>query len=69
MTSIAAELRVAATLHARLLDSFIEQVRAEMNRCPDGYTRDSLTEMLENLRKDRQTYDFVGGLHVVENVA
>src|SRR3712207_4834017 len=45
-----------------LLNSFIQIVDAEMDRHDCSFVRESLTEMLENLRIERQNYALVSGI-------
>ena len=51
---IAPELRSACRVHARLLDSFIELTRAELDRQTCAFAQESLRETLELMRADRK---------------
>ena len=66
---IAPELRSASRVHARLLDSFIELTRAELERQTCAFAQESLRETLELMRADRKTYGALGGLIAVSDAA
>ena len=66
---ITPELRSACRVHARLLDSFIELTRAELDRHTCAFTQESLRETLELLRADRKAYGALGGLIAVSDAA
>jgi hypothetical protein len=66
---IASELRSACRVHARLLDSFIELTRAELDRQTCGFAQESLRETLELMRADRKAYGALGGLIAVSDAA
>jgi hypothetical protein len=66
---IAPELRAACRIHARLLDSFIELVRMELDKQTCSFAQESLRETLESLRNDRKSYGALAGLVAVENAA
>jgi hypothetical protein len=67
---IAAELRNASRVHARLLDGFIEMTRTELDKQSCSFAQESLREMLESLRADRKHYGTLAGLvAVVDNRA
>lgn len=58
-TPVNAQLREAAFVQARLLDRFIALACDEQERC-DGFTRDSLDDLIETLRDERRALgDFV----------
>jgi hypothetical protein len=62
-------LRHASLTHVRLINSFIQIVHTEMDRQDCSFVRESLTEMLENLRSERQNYSLLSGIRVVEPAA
>jgi len=66
---IAPELRSACRVHARLLDSFIELTRAELDRQTCVFAQESLRETLELMRADRKHYGALGGLIAVSDAA
>lgn len=70
MPQLSASLRNASRVHARLLDSFIELTRAELDKQSCAFAQESLRELLEALRLDRKTYGSIAGLvAVVDNRA
>lgn len=66
---IAAEVRDACRIHARLLDAFIELTQHELNQLPPGFAEESLRESLETLRAARKIYGAFGGVMAVSNAA
>jgi hypothetical protein len=66
---IASELRSACRVHARLLDTFIELTRVELERQTCAFAQESLRESLELLRADRKAYGALGGLIAVSDAA
>ena len=66
---IASELRSACRVHARLLDTFIELTRAELDRQTCTFAQESLRETLETMRADRKAYGALGGLIAVSDAA
>ncbi len=67
---VPAEVRAACRVHARLLDSFIDITRAEIDRQTCQFTQESLRETLETLRSDRKAYGTLAGvMAVVGNAA
>jgi hypothetical protein len=56
------EVRLAATVHARLLDQFIELTEKEMQNQTDGFIAESLQELLCVLRTERRTYGAISGV-------
>jgi hypothetical protein len=56
------EVRLAATVHARLLDQFIQLTEKEMQGHPDGFIAESLQELLGVLRTERRTYGAISGV-------
>ena len=66
---IAPEIRSACRVHARLLDTFIELTRAELDKQTCTFAQESLRETLEMMRADRNAYGALGGLIAVSNAA
>ena len=66
---IAPEIRSACRVHARLLDTFIELTRAELDNQTCTFAQESLRETLEMMRADRKAYGALGGLIAVSNAA
>ncbi|MDR3515646.1 MAG: hypothetical protein P4M00_07515 [Azospirillaceae bacterium] len=64
-----AELRESCRSHARLLDSFIEMTRAELERQSSAFARESLSDMLDALHEDRRCYGALLDLVTVEHAA
>ncbi len=56
------EVRLAATTHARLLDRFIQLTEDEAQKHTEGFTAESLRELLLVLRDERRTYGAVSGV-------
>ncbi|SNS76969.1 MULTISPECIES: hypothetical protein [unclassified Azospirillum] len=56
------EVRLAATTHARLLDHFIQLTEEEAQKHSDGFTAESLQELLLVLRAERRTYGVASGV-------
>ena len=68
-TAINDHLREACRIHARLLDSFIELTRAELEKLQPGFAEECLRDFLATMRADRKTYGTIAGLVPVENAA
>jgi hypothetical protein len=66
---IASELRSACRVHARLLDTFIELTRVELERQTCAFAQESLRESLELMRADRKAYGAMAGLIAVSDAA
>lgn len=67
--TIAAELRKACRIHARLLDAFIDMTEKELHQVPPGFAEESLREALEEMRSARKQYGSMAGVVVVSNAA
>ena len=67
--AISPELRSACRVHARLLDSFIELTRVELEHQTCAFAQESLRESLELMRADRKAYGAMAGLIAVSDAA
>lgn len=56
------EVRRAALVHARLLDSFIQLTEKELVQQEEGFVEESLRELLDLLRTERRTYGTASGV-------
>lgn len=56
------EVRRAALVHARLLDSFIQLTEKELGQQDAGFVEESLRELLDLLRTERRTYGTASGV-------
>jgi hypothetical protein len=61
-TAMENEVRLAATVHARLLDQFIQLTEKELQNHTDGFIAESLLELLGVLRTERRTYGSISGV-------
>lgn len=62
---IETEIRHSCSVHASLLDSFIELTQAELAQHNPGFVEESLAELLESLRSERRLYGVIGGVRPV----
>ncbi|HYE52102.1 MAG TPA: hypothetical protein VEB20_21075 [Azospirillaceae bacterium] len=72
--AIESDIRHSCRVHARLLDSFIDLTRAELEQHGPGFVEESLRELLESLRSERRAYGVLAGVvpvskPVIENAA
>lgn len=69
MPIVADEVRHACRIHARLLDTFIELTRSEIEKLEPGFAEESLREALETMRAARKAYGTLAGVVQVSNAA
>ncbi len=59
----------SSLMHLRLIDSFIETTRFELDRHDCIFIRESLAEMIEQLNVERENYRFLSEVRLVEPAA
>lgn len=69
VSTIHPQLAEAAAAHARIVERFIDHVAAELDEATGDFQRESLQDLLDKLRSERENYARLATLRVVRDAA
>jgi hypothetical protein len=69
VSTIRPQLAEAAAAHARIVERFIDHVAEELDGATGDFQRESLQDLLDKLRSERENYARLATLRVVRDAA